>query len=310
MPDNPGMALRQRPRRSPRAQRSALARMVGGDSATLQSAPRDGPVPEGHDIEVQWLPLDTISASQRNPRRKLGGIDELAASLDAHGLLQPVLVRPLDGRFELMAGHRRLQAAQRLGWRQIPAIVRSATESDAYVLTLVENLQREDLSPREEADALEVLVRQRAWTTRQVAAAIRRSQAFVSKRLRVFEDAILAPAVLQDQLSVSAAEELLSVSERQRYDLLARAIADGWDRTQVRQAIHEGRSPGGRARRARGLIGQARELRLVLRDARPEGLTDGERRELRLLFNELAMLARARPGAARVFPPLPTARKA
>ena len=234
----------------------------------------------------------------------------LAASLDAHGLLQPVLVRPLDGRFELMAGHRRLQAAQRLGWRQIPAIVRSATESDAYVLTLVENLQREDLSPREEADALEVLVRQRAWTTRQVAAAIRRSQAFVSKRLRVFEDAILAPAVLQDQLSVSAAEELLAVSERQRYDLLARAIADGWDRTQVRQAIRDGRAPGGRARRARGLMGQARELRLVLRDARPDGLTDGERRELRLLFNELAMLARARPGAARVFPPLPSARKA
>ena len=57
-------------------------------------------------------------------------------------------------------------------------------------------------------------------------------------------------------------------------------------------------------------MGQARELRLVLRDAQPDGLTDGERRELRLLFNELAMLARARPGAARVFPPLPSARKA
>jgi ParB family chromosome partitioning protein len=258
-------------------------------------------------LTVHWLPVQSITDSQRNPRHKLGGIDELASSLDAHGMLQPVIVRTVDDRYELVAGHRRFRAAQQLGWRQIPAIIRSESENDAYVLTLVENLQREDLSPREEAEALEVLVRDRGWSTRQVASAIGRSQAFVSKRLRVFEDPILAPAVLHNQVSVSAAEELLTASERERYDLLARAIAGGWDRAQVRRSIHEKSTRAPSQRRAVGR--RAHELRMQLRLVRPEDLTEAERRELRALFQELSMLARARPGAPRVFPPLPAARK-
>jgi ParB family chromosome partitioning protein len=259
-------------------------------------------------VTVHWLPLEVITASQRNPRHSLGQLEELAASLDAHGMLQPVIVRPVDDHFELVAGHRRFRAAQQLGWRQIPALVRSESEGDAYLLTLVENLQREDLSPREEAEALEVLVRERGWTTRQVASAIRRSQAFVSKRLRVFDDPILAPAVLQDQITVSAAEELLTANERDRYDLLARAIAERWDRGQVRRAIR-GRSTRRASSPRRGLVRRTRELRMDLRNVRPEDLSEADRRELRLLFQELSMLARARPGAARVFPPLPAARK-
>ncbi|MGI9147978.1 MAG: ParB/RepB/Spo0J family partition protein [Chloroflexota bacterium] len=147
----------------------------------------------------------------RNPRRKLTGIEELASSLQQHGLLQPIVVRLVGDEYQLVAGHRRLAAARALGWERVPAIIRRETEDDAYVLTLVENLQRVDLSPRDEASALEVLVRERGWTTREVAAAISRSQGFVSKRLRVFEDAMLAPLVMGGRLSVSAAEELLTV---------------------------------------------------------------------------------------------------
>src|SRR2546425_6185033 len=84
-----------RPRR-----RATPAASPGGTLSTLPA----------HEIEVQWLPLEAITASQRNPRRKLDRIDELAASLDAHGLLQPVLVRPVDNHYELVAGHRRFQA--------------------------------------------------------------------------------------------------------------------------------------------------------------------------------------------------------
>ncbi len=136
---------------------------------------------------VELIPVARITASQRNPRRRLHGIDELAASLASHGLLQPVVVRPgNDEHFELVAGHRRLAAAAQLGWATIPAVIRSATQDEAYVLTIVENLQREDLSPREESDALAVLVKERKWSTHQVAAAIQRSQGYVSKRLRVF----------------------------------------------------------------------------------------------------------------------------
>ncbi len=256
---------------------------------------------------VKSISLANIVAGQHNVRRKLHHIDELAASLERYGLLQPIVVRQDGDLFQVVAGHRRLEAARQLGWTTIPAILRTEGEDDSYLVTLIENLQREDLSAREEAAALAVLVRDRGWSTRDVAAAIHRSQAFVSKRLRVFEDPMLAPAVLAGRLSVSAAEELLTAPERRRYDLLARAIDSGWDSTQIRRAIKAEASPADR-RRPRGMARHVRHLRDELRDLRPEDLTDTDRRELALLFKELAMLARARVGAARVFPSLPSTR--
>lgn len=258
------------------------------------------------------IPIAAVSASRRNPRQRLHGLEELAASLQAYGLLQPIVVRRKGKNFELVAGHRRLEAARQLGWQNIDAVVRSEASDDAYLLTLIENLQREDLTPREEADALGVLARERAWSTRQVAAAINRSQAFVSKRLRVFEDKMLGPAVLSGQLTISAAEELLSVPELDRYDLLARAIEGGWDFPQLRAAIKERFDSNHRTEgRARGFTRRVQDLRRELRDVHLEDLTERDRAELRLLFNELAMLARAKPNKSGqpVFPPLPATRE-
>jgi ParB/RepB/Spo0J family partition protein len=257
------------------------------------------------------IPLAALGESGRNPRRKLHAIDELAESLTAHGLLQPVVVRVrAPGKYELIAGHRRVAAARQLGWASIQAVVRSADEDNAYLLTLVENLQRSDLTPREEADALAVLIRQRGWTTRQVAAEIHRSQPFVSKRLRVFEDDMLAPAVLGDQLSLSSAEELLTVPDRYRYDLLARAVKGGWEHAEVRAAVRERRFESNRTGSRRpGMSRRVHDLRAELRDVRAEDLTAADRRELRQLLVELRMLAQASPKAGRepIFPPLPAA---
>src|SRR5579872_1456293 len=151
-------------------------------------------------MRIQQLPVSSITPSRRNPRRHLVGVDELAGSLETHGLLQPIVVKPINGGYEVVAGNRRFAAAQQLGWKTIPATVRAEAHDDDYVLALVENLQRQDLTAREEADALGELVRERGWSTRRVAEAIQRSQAFVSKRLRVFEDPMLAPAVLANEL--------------------------------------------------------------------------------------------------------------
>ena len=257
-------------------------------------------------VDVIDIPLADIDASARNPRDGLGNIDELAASMAAHGLLQPVVVRRAGDRYELIAGHRRLAAAKRLGWQSLPAVLRSADSEEAFVLTLVENLQRADLRPTEEAAALEALVRERGWSTRQVAAAIKRSQAYVSKRLRVFEDPLLAPAVLARQLSVSAAEELLALGEQARYEVLTQAIEQHWDRQQVRTAARGHYAATRRQGRPPGLTRRIHQFRLDLRDVTAEHLTDADRRELRLLFSELALLARAPTGPRqRVFPPLP-----
>jgi len=192
------------------------------------------------DRPSDYVAVDQVQASPRNPRHKVEGLDELAASLDQYGLLQPVVVRRVNGVYELIAGHRRLAAAKQLGWRQIAAVVRNETDDRAYLLTLTENLQRDDLSPKEEAAALEVLVRERGWTTRQVGEAIKRSHIYVSRRLRVFEDDVLAPLVLDRKLTVSAAEELLHVPDADaRRDLAAQAAKHNWTPIDARKAVSE-----------------------------------------------------------------------
>jgi ParB family chromosome partitioning protein len=97
----------------------------------------------------------------------------LAASIQAHGLMQPIVVRPVANGYELVAGHRRLEAARLLGWTEIAVIVRDENADEAYILTFVENLQREDLTADEEAEALGVFVRERKWSVRKVAEAIK-----------------------------------------------------------------------------------------------------------------------------------------
>src|SRR5438105_15596123 len=128
MPDNDRVRPRQ-PRAVGAPRLGAARTRPLKAAANKQAASAGGSLSApAHEMAIHWLPLEAITASQRNPRRKLGGIDELAASLDAHGILQPVIVRPVDGHYELVAGHRRVQAARRLGWRQIAAIVRSETD--------------------------------------------------------------------------------------------------------------------------------------------------------------------------------------
>jgi ParB family transcriptional regulator, chromosome partitioning protein len=191
---------------------------------------------------VHLLPISAIQPSARNPRQRVERVDELADSLREHGLLQPVVVRRNRAGYELIAGHRRLQAAKVLGWTSIAAAVRDETDEQAYILTLVENLQREDLQPKEEAAALEVLVRERGWSTRQVGEAIKRSPMYVSRRLRVFEDQDLAPLVLKSGLAVSTAEELLRASDRVvRQQLASEAAASNWTPAEARRAVSAAR---------------------------------------------------------------------
>jgi ParB family chromosome partitioning protein len=254
--------------------------------------------------------VDHIDPSRRTPRSGSSEVQDLAQSMREHGLLQPIVVRAhptVAGRYEVVAGHRRLAAAQALGWRRIPAIVRVAGSDEAYLLTVVENLQRQDLGPREEWEALALLVRERSWSTRRVASAVKRSQSYVSRRLRVFEDPVVGPLVLQGRLNVSAAEELLPLSPSRKRRLALRAVEQRWDRARVRRAIQEvgsARAP----RRSAGLLARTRAFREALRTADAGRLTESERRELRLAFQELATLAKApkpRDEGTIVYPTLP-----
>jgi ParB family transcriptional regulator, chromosome partitioning protein len=257
---------------------------------------------------VARLPVSVLQPSPRNPRRRIENVAELADSIREYGLLQPIVVRRMDQGYEVVAGHRRLEAVRSLGWDAVPAVVQAADEPRAYLLSLVENLQREDLTPREESAALEALVREHGWSTRQVAAAVKRSQGYVSKRLRVFEDSVLAPLVLERRLSFTVAEELLPAPPERRATLARQAVDEQWDLAAARAAVRGASMRKGLrgVERGRSLLRQLRELRAALNDVQYWELQDSHRTEMRRLFLELAMLAKApRERREVVFPALP-----
>ena len=125
----------------------------------------------GHEEEMRPVPVAKIHPSPYQPRKVFdeAAIAELAASMRESSLLQPIVVRPKDGEFELIAGERRLRAAQLLKWPQIPAIVRPLSNQQAALLSAIENLQRADLSPVEEAEALQRLMTEHKLTQVQLA---------------------------------------------------------------------------------------------------------------------------------------------
>ncbi|MBV9322861.1 MAG: ParB/RepB/Spo0J family partition protein [Chloroflexi bacterium] len=268
---------------SPRQRRASISLQVVNAAAAAVA-----PV---NDRIVYQLAVDQIQPSPRNPRQHPNSIDELADSLRAHGLMQPVVVRRLGTDYQLIAGHRRLEAAKTLGWTEIAAMVREESDDQAYILTLVENLQREDLTPREEAAALEVLVRERGWSTRQVGEAVKRSPMYVSKRLRVFEDPVLADPVLTNQLTVSTAEELLRASEDKRKQLVEQAIAERWGQSDARQAVAECKVTLQSRPTPPRLASRLRALSDELAAVESGSLSTREKRELRHLAAVLSRLS-------------------
>lgn len=141
---------------------------------------------------VGSIPLAAIRRGSTQPRTQFRpeALEELAASIKAKGIIQPILVRPVPGyphQFEVVAGDRRWQAAQLAGLSEIPAIVRELSDQEAIALALVENIQREELTPTEEARALGRLVGEFSWTHQQVADAVGRSRVAVTNLMRLLE---------------------------------------------------------------------------------------------------------------------------
>ena len=145
------------------------------------------------------LEVSKIRPNPRQPRRSFddAALDELASSMKAQGLLQPVVVRPLpDGQFELIAGERRWRAAQRAGIHQIPAVVRDVPDEKLLELALIENLQREELNAIEEAEAYRVLVDDLQLTQHEVAERVGKQRTTVATALRLLN----LPEVVQTRV--------------------------------------------------------------------------------------------------------------
>jgi len=138
--------------------------------------------------ELQHLPLELIQRGKYQPRRDMDpqALEELAQSIKNHGVMQPIVVRPLSGgRYEIIAGERRWRASQQAGLEKVPALVREVPDEAAIAMALIENIQREDLNPIEEAVALQRLQQEFQLTQQQVADAVGKSRVSVSNLLRL-----------------------------------------------------------------------------------------------------------------------------
>ncbi|CAN5731239.1 stage 0 sporulation protein Spo0J [soil metagenome] len=146
------------------------------------------------------LPIAQIMRNPYQPRQDFddASLDELAASIAEHGLLQPILVNETSAGYVLVAGERRLRAAKRIGMESIPAVVRSVAEREQLALALVENLQRTDLSPLDEARAFRRMMAEFGLTQEEVAARVGRSRSAVANTIRLLDLAEPVQAAIAD----------------------------------------------------------------------------------------------------------------
>ncbi len=201
--------------------------MGRGLAAILAAAPRD------EEEELRQLPVDLISTNPQQPRRQFDeeSLLSLADSIRARGVIQPVLVRPLPGgRYELVAGERRLRAARMAGLETIPAVVSDRADADSLELAVIENMAREDLNPVEEARACTGLVEELGLTREEVGLRVGRSRVAVSNLMRLLDLPDEALELLERrQLAEGHGRALLLASDNAiRRNLARQAVASGW----------------------------------------------------------------------------------
>ncbi len=203
-----------------------------------------GRAPQFAEIEIE-----SIRANPQQPRRKFDedNLQELAASIRAKGVVQPVIVRKTDDGFELIAGERRVRAARMVGLHRIPAfIAKVADGSEALELALIENLQREDLNPMEMAEGFQQLARRYKMTQEQIAARVGKSRAAVANTMRLLH----LPRDVQASLSAGEitaghARAILSFEDRERQVALwKRIIREGLSVRKAEQLTKKMTSPG------------------------------------------------------------------
>jgi ParB family transcriptional regulator, chromosome partitioning protein len=223
-----------------------------GAAANTSTAPAgDSTSPRGD--ELAHLPVAELTRGKYQPRvdMRQEALEELAISIRNQGVIQPIVVRPLANsspgapRYEIIAGERRWRAAQIAGLKTIPAVIRRVPDDAAIAMALIENIQREDLNPLEEARALERLIAEFGVTHQQAADAVGRSRAAVSNLLRLLE---LAPEVAEmlekRQLEMGHARALLGVPQRrQQVQLAQQAIAQGLSVRQIESLVRQLTSP-------------------------------------------------------------------
>ncbi|MGE0352877.1 MAG: ParB/RepB/Spo0J family partition protein [Gemmatimonadales bacterium] len=204
--------------------------------------------------ELLELPVGDIRPNPYQPRREIdaGALQELADSIQASGLLQPVVVRESQGSYQLIAGERRWRAVQRLGWQKIPAVIKNVDDRTLLTLALIENLQRDQLSAMEEAQSYHRLIDEFGISQAEVARLVGKDRSTVANALRLLKLPETVQAMLhQGRLSEGHARAVLALSDGKAIERLAeQAALQGWSVREVEERVRGGRAPARRPRAA------------------------------------------------------------
>jgi ParB family transcriptional regulator, chromosome partitioning protein len=199
---------------------------------------------------LQSIALDRLVRGKYQPRTRMdeATLVELAESIKAQGIMQPILVRAIEGaRFEIIAGERRWRAAQRAGLKNIQALVRSVPDQAALALSLIENIQREDLNPLEEAQGIARLIEEFKLTHDAAAAAVGRSRSAVSNLLRLTQLAQpVQTLLLADKLDMGHARALLSLPATSQVSAAGRIVAQNLSVRDTERMVHTLLAPSSR----------------------------------------------------------------
>jgi ParB family chromosome partitioning protein len=250
---------------------------------------------DGQRAAVSEIPLEAIKANPDQPRRHFGEpeLEELAQSIREKGVLQPILVRPavFAGEFQIVAGERRWRAAQRAGVRLIPALVRSLSDEEVLEIAIVENVQRQDLSPIEEAEGYRALVEKFGRTQAQVAETVGKGRVHVANALRLLQlPAAVQALVREGRLTAGHARPLIGVAnaEQLAVEVVGRGLTVRQAETLARNGAASRRPPRPRHKDADTLaleadLGEVLGLPVEIRDAGGAG-------EVRLRYATLEQL--------------------
>jgi len=196
---------------------------------------------------LSLLPLEQIQRGKYQPRRDMdpAALEDLAASIRAQGVIQPIVVRPIaGGRYEIIAGERRWRASQLAGQKNIPALIRDVPDEVAIAIALIENIQRESLNPIEEAMALQRLLEEFGMTHQQVAEAVGKSRTTVTNLLRLLTLATSVRTMLeQNDIEMGHARALLTLPESFQIDVAQSIVQKGLSVRETEELVRQMQMP-------------------------------------------------------------------
>ena len=202
---------------------------------------------ESEEKGISFININEIKPNQNQPRKSFNEekLEELAASIIENGLIQPVILRKADKGYEIVAGERRWRACRKAGLKEIPCIIREFTDEQNMLIAIIENMQREDLNPVEEAEGLNQMIVNFGMTQEQVSKSVGKSRPYITNALRLLKlPSEIREMLLANQLSAGHAKAIAGLSDTEKQIQLAEyAIKEGLSVREIEKIIKEENAP-------------------------------------------------------------------